>query len=669
MPIENKNRSAAEDASLQVAEESRQSEWTSKSLMREMFLGNFDVSLCYPFPEQDPQDAKIGDEYCAKVEEWCKNDIDGEEIDRTETIPAHVWRGMKELNLLAIKIPTEYGGLGMTQQNYMRILSVVARYCGAVAATLSAHQSIGVPQPIKLAGTKEQKEKWLPKFAEGWVSAFGLTEESAGSDPATMKTTADIQEDGSWLLNGEKLWCTNSIVADVIVVMAVSGKKTSKSGREFNEISAFILEMDTPGVDLLHRCEFMGIKAIENGLIRFTDVKVPAENLIGGRGNGLKLALSTLNDGRLSIPAISADGSKEVLKFSAQWAKTRSQWGRTIGKHEPGADKLSKIASSAYAMSALSDYCAALSGQGKDIRLEAASAKMWNTEELWTVMDTALQLRGGRGYEKGSSLEARGENPFPYERALRDSRINRIVEGTTDVMNLFVARECLDFHLSNAAPLFSSKTPAGEKLKTVLKCAGIYAPWTIGLFFPSFTKSFSQFHPKLRPYLRKIDAFSKKLAFQTFKNMVLLGPKLETKQLFMSRVVGITVDLSTMALSASRVQTAIDANGKEDDLQTVLYFLRATSLKVESTFRELSDSKNCDAAARKLAEQLLDGVDLLPASDTSHLTGYKVEDREYGKDLTSGKIHRRKREIERGFKLPSGMSDEAVEAQEEGAAK
>jgi len=301
--------------------------------------------------------------------------------------------------------------------------------------------------------------------------------------------------------------------------------------------------------------------------------------------------------------------------------------------------------------------------------LEAASAKMWNTEELWTVMDTALQLRGGRGYEKGSSLEARGENPFPYERALRDSRINRIVEGTTDVMNLFVARECLDFHLSNAAPLFSSKTPVGEKLKTVLKCAGIYAPWTIGLFAPSFTKSFSQFHPKLRPYLRKIDAFSKKLAFQTFKNMVLLGPKLETKQLFMSRVVGITVDLSTMALSASRVQTTIDATGKEDDLQTVLYFLRSTSFKVESTFRELSDSKNCDAAARKLAEQLLDGVDLLSASDTSHLTGYSAEEREYGKDLTSGKIHRRKREIERNFKLPSGMSDEAVEAQEEGAAK
>ena len=283
-------------------------------------------------------------------------------------------------------------------------------------------------------------------------------------------------------------------------------------------------------------------------------------------------------------------------------------------------------------------------------------------------MDTALQLRGGRGYEKSSSLEARGENPFPYERALRDSRINRIVEGTTDVMNLFVARECLDFHLSNAAPLFSSKTPVGEKLATVAKCATIYAPWMVGLFAPSFTKSFSQFNPKLRPYLRKIDAFSKKLAFQTFKNMVLLGPKLETRQLFMGRVVDITVDLSTMALSASRVQTEIDQTGSTENLETVLYFLRATSLKIEQTFRELT--------ATIVTHRLVDwqrtcstSQELLPASDTSHLTGYEPAEREFGRDLTSGKIVRRKREIERDFKLPSGMSDDAVEATEEGAAK
>ena len=172
------------------------------------------------------------------------------------------------------------------------------------------------------------------------------------------------------------------------------------------------------------------------------------------------------------------------------------------------------------------------------------------------------------------------------------------------------------------------------KLRTVMKCAGVYTPWIAGLFAPSFTKSYSEFHPKLRSYLRRIDGFSKKLAFQTFKSMVLLGPKLETRQLFMSRVVAITVDLSTMALSASRVQTEIDQNGSSKDLETVLYFLRATTLKVEQTFRELSSSQNCDAQARKLAEQLLEDVELLPATDTSSLTGQPLEEREFGRDLT-----------------------------------
>lgn len=671
MPIENKNRSAEEDASLQVAEESRQEAMTTKSLMKEVFLGQFDIGLCYPYPEQSAEDAKIGDEYCEKVEAWCKANLDGEEISRTETIPAHVFRGLKELNLFAIKIPTKYGGLGFSQTNYMRVLSVVARYCGSTAATLSAHQSIGVPQPIKLAGTDEQKAKWLPKFAEGWISAFALTEDSAGSDPATMKTKAELSEDGTeWTINGEKLWCTNSIVADVVVVMAVSGTKTTRSGREVSEISAFIVEMDSPGIELLHRCEFLGINAIENGLIRFNNVKVPAENLVGGRGKGLALALNTLNDGRLSIPAISADGAKEMLKFSKQWAKTRSQWGRQIGKHEPGAQKLSFIASQAYAMSALNDYCGALSdSQDKDIRIEAAAAKYWNTEALWELTDVALQLRGGRGYEKASSLAKRGENEFPFERALRDSRINRIVEGTTDVMYLFVARECLDFHLSNAAPLFSSKTSIGEKLGTVVKCAGVYTPWFASIATPSF-KSYSNFHPSLRPYLRKIDKYSKRLARKTFGAMVLLGPKLETRQLFMQRSVSVAVDLSVMALSASRVQTAIDRNGSADeDLATVLYLLKDMTLRVESTFRAMSDSQNTDANARKLADKLMETAELLPDVDTSHLKGQPMEEREFGKDLTSGAIVRRKREIERGFQLPSGMSDDVIDATEDHVAK
>ena len=173
----------------------------------------------------------------------------------------------KELGLFAIKVPKEYGGLGLSQTNYMRILGIISIHCGSTAATLSAHQSIGVPQPLKLAGTPEQKKKFLPRFAEGAVSAFALTEPNVGSDPANMATVGTLSEDGTtWTLNGEKLWCTNGVVADLIIVMAKTGEKTTKSGRTINEISAFIVETNTLA-EVLHRCRFMGISAIENGLL------------------------------------------------------------------------------------------------------------------------------------------------------------------------------------------------------------------------------------------------------------------------------------------------------------------------------------------------------------------------------------------------------------------
>jgi len=649
MAIENKDRSAAEEESLQVAEDSRDSTWKSKSYMGSIFLGDFDIDMAFPFPEQEPGDKRIGDEYCAKVDAWCAANVNGEEIDRTETIPAHVWRGLKELNLFAIKIPKKYGGLGMSQTNYMRILSVVASHCGSTAATLSAHQSIGVPQPLKLRGTEEQKQKWLPKFAEGWVSAFGLTEPNVGSDPANMTTTATLTPDGKhWVLNGEKLWCTNGVVADLIVVMAVSGKKKTSSGKEINKISAFLVETDTPGLDIMHRCNFMGIKAIENGILRFTDCKIPAENLIGEEGKGLAIALETLNDGRLSIPAISAAGAIELAEFSASWAKSRAQWGKKIGQHEPGSDKLAKIASGAYAMSAISDYCAALSDKDEqDMRMEAAAAKMFNTELLWDVADTTVQLRGGRGYETAASLDARGEAPIPMERALRDSRINRIVEGTTDIMHLLLAREALDWHLSNAAPLFSSKTSIGEKLKTVLKCAGMYTPWMIGLLKPSFLRSFSGFDPKLKKHLRKIDARSKKLARAMFLKMLTLGPKMEVRQLTLYRVVDIGTELAVMGLVASRVQSQLNSGNKEN-YTTALYWLHSAMIRVDKLFAELNT--NSDALARKLGKELMDKAELLPEVDNSHL---KPLPREFGKDLTSGKIARRQREIEFNMSVPS----------------
>ena len=249
MSMYDKNISAEKKASLEFAEEQREEEWKSPSFALGLFHGKTDWKLIQPFPVQSAEEKKIGDDYIAKVKDFLVKNLDPDEVDQTGIIPDQVYKGLGDLGAFAMKIPTEYGGVGLSQLNYNRTMQMISSYCGSTAVLLSAHQSIGVPQPLKLFGTKEQKEKYFPMFAKGAVSAFALTESEAGSDPRNMTTTATLTEDGKhFLLNGEKLWCTNGLVADVIVVMAVTPPKMIK-GKERKQITAFILDMDTPGIE------------------------------------------------------------------------------------------------------------------------------------------------------------------------------------------------------------------------------------------------------------------------------------------------------------------------------------------------------------------------------------------------------------------------------------
>jgi alkylation response protein AidB-like acyl-CoA dehydrogenase len=412
-------REVSEREARQVAEAARETEWANPSFVRELFLGRLRMDLIHPLPAPDPEEQRRAAEFLTRLDEFAAT-VDGEEIEASDRVsPEHI-DGLRRIGAFGIKIPVEYGGLGLSQLSYNRAISRIGEVHSALGVLLSAHQSIGVPQPLKMFGTPEQKKKYLPRLAQGAISAFALTEPDVGSDPARMSAHAEPTEDGTaYILNGEKLWCTNGPIAEVMVVMART-PPARPGGRP--GITAFIVEADWEGVELGQRCEFMGLRGIENGVVRFTDVRVPAENVLWGVGRGLKLALITLNTGRLTIPATSAAAGKFCLRISREWAAERTQWGAPVGRHEAVAQKLADMAALTFAMDSINEVATRLADAGRsDIRLEAAIAKMFNSEAAWRVVGRGhagprrARLRdgsvAGAAWGTGDSARARDARP------------------------------------------------------------------------------------------------------------------------------------------------------------------------------------------------------------------------------------------------------------------
>ena len=589
----------SERESREVAEASRQTEWAQPSFLRELFLGNLRVDLIHPYPlasEERPEFAR----FYERMREFLRDEVDSVEIDESGEYPEAVLAELRRMGAFGMKIPKEYGGLGFTNVEYQKVMQLLGSSDGNIVALLSAHQSIGVPNPLKHFGTDAQKKKYLPRCAAGEISAFALTEPEVGSDPARVSTTAEKTADGTaYIMNGTKLWCTNGTLAKLLVVMAVQPGT--------RKISAFVVETAWPGVKVEHRSHFMGLRALANGVISFTDVRVPAENLIGAEGRGLKIALATLNDGRLSIPSGSVGTAKACLEICRRWSKERVQWGKPIGKHEAIAQMLSSMAAHTLAMEAVANLAAEMADRGGyDIRLEAAGAKEWNTARCWEIVDDTMQIRGGRGYETERSLEARGEIPIGVERMMRDYRINKIFEGSTEIMHLFMAREMVDRHLQAAGAMADPRSTPGQKAAALPKMLSFYAWWypTRWLGWGRWPR-YSEFGA-LATHLRFVERMSRKLARASFHGMLVYQAGLQNKQAFLFRLVDVANELFAMAATVSRARALADAGRPEAKEAGALadVFCRMGRRRVDALFGALWD--NDDPARYRTALAILD---------------------------------------------------------------
>ncbi|MFG2575870.1 acyl-CoA dehydrogenase family protein [Streptomyces sp. NPDC048481] len=603
-----KKPTVTEREARQVAEAAREQDWRKPSFAKELFMGRFRLDLVHPHPVPSDEAVRRGEAFLAKLRDFCETQVDAARIEREARIPDEVVRGLKELGALGMKIDPRYGGLGLTQVYYNKALALIGSASPAIGVLLSAHQSIGVPQPLKMFGTPEQKQKFLPRCATTDISAFLLTEPDVGSDPARLATSA-VPDGDDYILDGVKLWTTNGVVADLLVVMA----RVPKSEGHKGGITAFVVESDSPGITVENRNAFMGLRGIENGVTRFHQVRVPAANRVGPEGAGLKIALTTLNTGRLSLPASCVAAGKWCLKIAREWSAAREQWGKPIAHHEAVGAKISFIAATTFALEAVLDLSSQMADEDRnDIRIEGALAKLFASEMGWRMADELVQIRGGRGFETAESLAARGEKAVPAEQVLRDLRINRIFEGSTEIMHLLIAREAVDAHLTVAGDLIDPDKSLQDKARAGANAGVFYAKWLPKLVagpgqLPSSYAEFKHAGVDLSPHLRHVERHARKLARSTFYAMSRWQGRMETKQGFLGRIVDIGAELFAMSAACVRAELlrSRGENGREA-YQLADVFCRQSRIRVDELFARLWH--NTDDLDRKVVKGVMAGA-------------------------------------------------------------
>jgi acyl-CoA dehydrogenase family protein 9 len=405
--------------------------------VKSLFFGKFNGALLFPYPEVDPEERPLVEQALAELRKFADEHIDAAEIDRICDIPRHVIDGLAQLGVLGMTAPREFGGRGFSQLGYLKIMELIGGHCASTAVFVNAHHSIGI-RSLLLFGTPEQKARWLPDLVNGRaLAAFALTEPEAGSDAGNVQTTATPSPDGkTWFLSGEKRYITNGGIAQVLTVMARTpvnhgSGATGAGGQGKTQVTAFLVTPDLPGFEVVEaRMPKCGIRGTATARLAFHNMPVPAENILGPIGKGLRVALTVLDFGRTTFGGSCTGAAKACLKAAVAHAKKRVQFKQTLSEFELVKKKIAFMAANAFAMEATTAQCAAVIDRGfDDYMLETALLKVFSTEALWTIVNDTLQIYGGQGYFSNE----------PYERMMRDARINLIGEGANDVLKAFIA--------------------------------------------------------------------------------------------------------------------------------------------------------------------------------------------------------------------------------------
>ena len=592
-----------------------------RSFMVGLFAGKPDFSLLL-MPEESPEEQADWEEFRPRLETFLMTQVDPDEIERTAKIPDSVLKGLFALGAFGMKIPRQYGGLGFSHTNYGRALMLMASWSNALALTVAVPQSIGIAMPILMFGNEEQRRRYLPLVAREAVSAFALTEPMTGSDAANIATEAVVDSTGTmFVVNGEKLWCTNGPIARYVTLIArVPARRTPQNGRtmwkpvpngkETDEHvhTAFILDMRTPGVHVRQHCRFEGCRGIENAHMTFTDVHIPAENVIGEVGRGLKYALTILNVGRaVSIPAICLGMAKQAWQPTLDRANQRCTFQKPLGTRQTQRMRVGRMASNLFAMEALAFTAWRMADQHTyDVRIEAALAKLFCSEKTIQFLKDAQIIFGGMGYETAHSKRLRGEPAFGIEQLVRDAEMYRIGEGATDILRPFVAREGLNMHLERAGHVFDERTADVRRLTELRQLVKFYIPWYRSQWTGSRLPPRAEFeYSRVRSKLRFVEQASRRLARTVFYVMLLHRQALRDDQGRQNRIEMIGEDLLMVAATALYAEARERTGGHPEVWDLVEENFRNAQQRVERNLRELL--RNQDAAAASVGEKALSG--------------------------------------------------------------